>query len=79
MITVYEMKTCPDCMAIDAQLLDSTKFRRVDIGEHVSNLKEFLILRDQNPAFDQMRLEGCIGIPCFVKEDGTVCFDMKEL
>ena len=79
MITVYEMKTCPDCMEIDTQLQDATRFRRVDIGEHVANLKGFLRLRDQNPAFETIRQEGYVGIPCFVKEDGTVCFDIVEL
>lgn len=79
MITVYEMKTCPDCQEIDGQLQDSSRFRRVDIGKHVANLKEFLRLRDQNPAFEMIRLEGYVGIPCFVKEDGSVCFDLEDL
>ena len=79
MITVYEMKTCPDCIALDEQLSDATRFRRVDIGEHVANMKEFIRLRDTNPAFDEAKIEGYIGIPCFVKEDGTICFDIAEL
>lgn len=33
MITVYEMKTCPNCIALDEQLSDAARFRRVDIGE----------------------------------------------
>ena len=79
MITIYEMKTCPDCIALDKQLSDSERFRRVDIGEHVANMKEFIRLRDTNPAFDEAKREGFIGIPCFVKEDGTICFDISEV
>ena len=30
MITVYEMKTCPDCIALDKQLSDNVRFRRLD-------------------------------------------------
>ena len=79
MITVYEMKTCPDYITLDEQLSDAARFRRVDIGEHVANMKEFIRLRDTNPAFDEARREGYIGIPCFVKEDGTICFDIEEI
>ena len=79
MITVYEMKTCPDCIALDGQLSDKTRFKRVDIGDHVANMKEFIRLRDTNPAFDEAKKEGYIGIPCFVKEDGTICFDINEV
>ena len=79
MITVYEMKTCPDCIALDKQLSDTARFRRVDIGEHVANMKEFIRLRDTNPAFDEAKREGYIGIPCFVNEDGAICFDISEV
>ena len=76
MITVYEMKTCPDCIAIEDIISDSTRFKRIDIGEHVSHLREFLRLRDTHPAFEEARNEGYIGIPCFVREDGSVEFDV---
>ena len=79
MITVYEMKTCPDCIAIEDLISDSTRFKRIDIGEHVSHLKEFLSLRDTHRAFEEARKEGYIGIPCFVKEDGSVVFDPEGL
>ena len=49
------------------------------IGEHVANMKEFIRLRDTNPVFDEAKREGYIGIPCFVKEDGTVCFEIGEV
>ena len=78
MITIYEMKICPDCITLDKQLSDSERFRRVDIGEHVANMKEFIRLRDTNPAFDEAKREGFIGIPCSVKENGTICFDISE-
>ena len=29
-------------------------------------------LRDSNPAFDQAKAIGDVGIPCYVREDGTV-------
>lgn len=73
------MATCPDCFQVKAQLKDNPKYELVDIGEHVRNLKEFLRLRDNNPAFDKVKARGTIGIPCFVMEDGSVTFSMDDI
>ena len=64
------MATCPDCFQVKEQLKDNPKYKLIDIGEHVRNLKEFMRLRDASPAFDDARRNGYIGIPCFVAEDG---------
>lgn len=58
MITVYGMPTCVDCSYVDAQIEGNEKFRCVDIGAHVKNLKEFLRLRDTSPAFDDAKKNG---------------------
>lgn len=44
----------------------------MDIGEHVKILKEFLAIRDNNELFDECKENGYAGIPCFVREDGSV-------
>ena len=72
MIKVFVMQTCPDCASIKQQAQGDTRFQIIDIGEHVRNLKQFLALRDTNPAFDKVRQRGSVGIPCFVLEDGTI-------
>ena len=36
-------------------------------------------VRDTHPAFDAVKKHGGIGIPCFVKEDGTVTLDPREV
>lgn len=76
MIKVYVMATCPDCTPVIEQLAGNPDYLLVDIGEHVRNLKEFLQLRDIHPAFDDIRGRGAIGIPCFVREDGSVQFEL---
>ena len=43
------------------------------------NMKEFLALRDTRAEFAQVRAEGRIGIPCFLKEDGSIILDAKAL
>ena len=78
MIKVYKMSQCPDCISIEDQLSDSSKYEVIDIGASPLALKEFLVLRDGSPAFDKIRRKGVIGIPCFVLEDGTVTFRPEE-
>ncbi len=79
MTKVYVMATCPDCTQVKAQLADNSNYELIDIGEHVRNLKEFLKLRDNHPAFDEAKANGWVGIPCFLLEDGTVKFSMDDV
>lgn len=79
MTKVYVMATCPDCYQVKEQLKDQPQYEIIDIGIHVRYLKEFLRLRDVHPAFEPIKAQGSIGIPCFVQEDGNVSFKMKEV
>jgi hypothetical protein len=79
MIKIYGMSTCPDCVAVDQQAQNDPRFEIIDLGSHVLHLKAFLKLRDTHPAFDAVKRHGGIGIPCFVKEDGTVTLDPREV
>ena len=72
MIKIYGMETCPDCTYVEEQVKGNANYEVVDIGSHVRNLKEFLRLRDSDPAFDAVKRAGTVGIPCFVLDDGTV-------
>lgn len=78
MIKVYVMESCPDCVEVKRRYSNDPGFELVDIGKQVRNLKEFLVLRDTHPAFVKVRESGNIGIPCFVKEDGTVIISLKK-
>ena len=77
-ITVYSMKTCPDCTYVEEQAEGNPAFKFIDIGEHVKNLKAFLRLRDADSVFDEVKKNGSIGIPCFVMEDGGVTLVPEE-
>ena len=79
MITVYVMASCPDCAQVKVQLKDDPRFQLIDIGEQSRNLKAFLQLRDQHPAFDPVKARGNIGIPCFVMEDGSITFKLDRV
>lgn len=78
MTKVYVMSTCPDCFEVKERLSDNPDFEIIDIGEHVRNLKEFIRLQDSSHAFDTVKADGSIGIPCFVSEGGQVSFDAEE-
>lgn len=78
MIKIYGMPTCPDCTYVEEQVEGNDKYTVIDISRHVKDLKEFLRLRDSNPAFDEAKKNGWVGIPCFVLEDGSVTLIAEE-
>lgn len=80
MIKIYGMPTCPDCVDIKKQIEKrENEFEYIDIGSHVRLLKEFLCIRDTNPIFDEAKKNGAAGIPCFVREDGTVTLTPEDV
>ena len=78
MIKIYGMETCPDCTYVEQQVKGNDMYEVIDIGRHVRNLKAFLRLRDLDPAFDEAKSVGAVGIPCFVLEDGTVTLNPED-
>lgn len=78
MTRIYVMDSCPDCTQAKELYKNNPEYELIDIGQQARNLKEFINLRDNHPAFDRVKERGNIGIPCFVKEDGTVIISMKR-
>ena len=79
MLKIYGMMLCPDCVECCKDLDEAgIEYTFLDFSESVANLKEFLKLRDNSSLFDGAREAGSIGIPCIVKEDGTITLDWKE-
>lgn len=79
MLKIYGMMICPDCVACCADLDQANVvYEFLDFSRETKNLKEFLKIRDNSDLFDKAREEGNIGIPCIVKEDGSVTLDWKE-
>lgn len=76
---MYVMKTCPHCEYVEKQVVGDKRFKVIDIGEHVRNLKEFLRLRDSNVAFTEAKKVDDVGIPCYVLEDGTVTLESVDV
>jgi glutaredoxin-related protein len=78
MTKIYIMESCPDCTEVKQLYKNNPEYELIDIGQHVKSLKEFLVLRDHHPAFAKVRKQGNIGIPCFVKDNGTVTIAPKH-
>jgi len=79
MIKMYVMQTCPHCEYVEKQVEGNPDFELIDIGKHVRNLKQFLDLRERDPAFDEAKKIGDVGIPCYVLEDGTVTLSSRDV
>ena len=76
---MYVMKTCPYCAHVMKQVVGNPHFKVIDIGEDVHDMKEFLKLRDNNPAVDEEKATGDVCIPCYVREDGSVTLSSKDV
>lgn len=79
MLKIYGSPLCPDCVKCKNELAEAgVEFLYLDIGEKLLYLKQFLKLRDGNELFEPVRQRGQIGIPCILREDGTVTFEWDE-
>lgn len=76
MIKVYGMKVCPYCEYIKPQL--DERFIYCDVAESTANLLAFVELREKDPAFAECKAIGDLGLPCFVKEDGSVSLKPED-
>ena len=72
------MESCLDCAQAKQLYGNNPDYEIIDIGKQARDLKEFLSLRDNHPAFAKVRERGTIGIPCFVKDNGEVVISMKH-
>ena len=76
MLTIYGSRLCPDCVrCIDDLTAAGVEFEYHDFAEDLRALKVFLSLRDREPVFEGVRAAGKIGIPCIVREDGSVTLE----
>ena len=79
MLKIYGSKLCPDCVNCCRELREANvEFEYCDFGENLQYLKEFLKLRDESSAFDEIRAAGKIGIPCILHGDGSFTLDWAE-
>ena len=80
MLKIYGSEHCPDCTAC-RKALDEAKipYDFIDITANMPNLKAFLHLRDTDPHFDKVKERGTVGIPCIIREDGSMTFHYEKV
>ena len=79
MLKIYGSRQCPDCVQCLKELDEAgVSHEYLDFSDSLLNLKEFLIYRDSNAAFDAVRTEGKIGIPCLVDDSGKLTLSWSE-
>lgn len=73
MLKIYGSMQCPDCVECCEDLKKAgVDFEFRDFADSLLHLKEFLVIRDHSELFADIKEAGKIGIPCIVKEDGSV-------
>ena len=79
MLKVYGSMLCKDCVACrEAYDRAGIDYTYLDFADDLVNLKEFLAIREGNHLFDEIRAACGIGIPCVLREDGTVTLDWES-
>lgn len=79
MLKIYGSMLCPDCVQC-REALDraGVAYEYHDFSGDLRSLKEFLNLRDHDSAFAEVKAEGRIGIPCILRENGSVTLTWEE-
>jgi len=79
MLKIYGSILCKDCVQCKEELdAAGVAYEFMDFADSLLSLKEFLAIRESCPLFDEVRKAGAIGIPCTVREDGSITLDWKE-
>lgn len=78
MIKFFGSHFCPNCKQFLYNLKKySLDFEFHDISDNLLELKQFLILRDNNKKFERMKEMNGIGIPCII-DDNNIEFHWKD-
>ncbi|CDE93635.1 GCN5-related N-acetyltransferase [Acidaminococcus sp. CAG:542] len=79
-IKVIGSHCCPDTLyALNQLAAAGAEIDFVDILASHADLKQYLALRDCDPLYAEIRGTERLGIPCFVKADGSKTLDLKEV
>ena len=79
-VTVIGSHLCPDTLYALNRLSEAkAEIDFKNLSASLSDLKAYLALRQDSPAYADIRANGGIGIPCFILEDGTVTRDLDAV
>ena len=79
MLKIYGSILCGDCVeCMDNLKAAGVEYEFLDFADQLVNLKEFLKLRDESPLFNSAKENGSIGIPCIVRDDGSLTLEWDD-
>ena len=79
MLIIYGSMQCPDCSQCREELdRRNISYEYRDFSDSLKYLKEFLQIREESPLFSAVKEMGAIGIPCILREDGSVTLSWEE-
>ena len=79
-VTVIGSHLCPDTLYALNRLSEAkAEMDFKNLSASLADLKVYQSLRQDDPAYADVRANGGIGIPCFVLEDGTVTRNLETV
>ena len=73
MSKMYGSMLCPDCVEAKEYLKKiNYKYDFVNITESMTNLKEFLHIRDTRKEFNEVKSLGYVGIPAILTDNNKI-------
>lgn len=79
MLKIYGSMLCKDCVQCRQDLDNAgVSYEYLDFAHELTNLKEFLKLRDSVAIFHEVKESGGIGIPCIVADNGEITLDWQQ-
>lgn len=80
MIKMYGTMICSTTVRADKVLRkNKVEVEYIDVTANMSNMIEFLKLRDSREEFDEIKANDKAGFPTFLLDDGSIVFDVYEL
>lgn len=77
---LYYSDVCPDTKSFLSELNRlGVRFQSVNITESMSNLKDFLVERDNQDVFDEKKSNSEVGIPVLITKDKEYLFNGSQL
>ena len=79
-VTVIGSHLCPDTLYALNKLVEAkADITFQNLSASLPDLKAYLALRESSPVFEGPKAKGSLGIPCFVREDGTVTLELEQV
>lgn len=77
---LYYSDKCPDTRAFVEELdKQGYEYEKVNITESMVNLKQFLILRDTRPQFEERKIWNMVGVPVLHLSNNNFIFELNDL